>query len=140
MRELKLTTIDSNQIPRYTYSENDNAQRVVIVGAAPVMNITSESQPSRIEYIPVTTVEKIEVPVIVKELEIKTIEIPVLTIQKEVQIVELEKTIVVTEYKTIEVPVIVREKEIVYLDRLNYKMVFIMQAITLALILLSKFK
>ena len=43
-----------------------------------------------------------------------------------------------TEYKEIQVPVVVEKKEIVYIDKFNYKMFIMLQAITLAIIIASK--
>ncbi len=154
---IKLTQLDANQIPRYSYDEENRAVRVSIVNGtsdfqAPVQKI-QQAGASRIEYITVPTVERIEVPVIIKELELKTIEIPVISVKTEVQIVEvpfyireieyktieIEKPVYITEIKTVEIPLIVKEKELVFVDKVNYKMFLIFHAITLGLIVLSKF-
>lgn len=163
MNELKLTSLDSNQIPRYSYDEENQAIRVSIVNDSTGFQdyvkknypleyqAISERALKNPQYITVPTVEKIEIPVIIKEIELKTVEIPVITVQKEILVVEkqvivketdiqiIEKPVFITEYKIVETQVIVREKEIVYVEKLNMKMFFIMQTITLALIVLSKF-
>lgn len=144
---VKLTGLDSNQIPRYTYDEKNQSIRVTVVAGeipeikvAPVEKKEERAVETRTEYITVPTVERIEVPVIIKETDVKVVEVPVLIVEKQVQVIEVEKPIIVTEYKTIEVPVIVKEKEIqiVHVDKINYKLLFIVQAITLALLVVSK--
>lgn len=157
IKQRQMTSLDTNQLPRYTYDEEYNAQRVIIVGGedlspfkeSGVNSLPGQKNEARIEYIPVTTVEKIEIPTIIKEIEVRTIEIPIIVV--ETKILEIEKRIIVTEYKEIQVPVIVKEykeievpiihtqEKIVYVDRTNYKLLYLMQGITLALIVLSKF-
>lgn len=151
---IKLTGLDSKEIPRYTYDEVNNANRVVLIGgdfgvAEAVkeglkdlkVTVDTTTKPGITEtvYLP-GPVQKIEVPVIVRETEYKEITVPV--IQTEVRIIEVEKPIIQKELEIqrIEVPVLIKEKELqmVYVDRLNYKMFFILQALTLGLILLSK--
>lgn len=147
MSEVKLTGLDSNQIPRYTYDEGNQSIRVTVVaGEVPEIKVSPVEKKeervveSRIEYIPVTTVKTVEVPTIVREIEVKTVEIPVIVKEQEVKVIEIEKSIIVTEYKTIEVPIIVKEKEIqvVQVDKINYKLLFIVQLITLGLLVVSK--
>lgn len=148
-----ISNVDNNQVARLTYDENSQAQRVIITGdfgiseavkdALKDVKIEASTQidpitiqgPERIiiqkEY------EKIEIPVIVKEYE--KIEVPVHLIQTEYEIQTIETPVYITKYEKIEVPVVIREKEIVYVDKFNMKMFYIMQAITLALIVLAKF-
>jgi hypothetical protein len=148
--EVKLTQLDAKDIPRYSYDEKHRANRVVIVGENYIPPEKMEAA-TKIEYITVKEYEQIQIPVIVKEYQ--TIEVPTTIFLP--QIVEIEKinNVFITEYKEIEKTVIVKEFEvitvekpiiqiqekIVYVDRLNMKMLYIMQGITLALILLSKF-
>lgn len=150
IKEVKLTGLDGSQIPRYVYNEDTNSIRVEVVnGEDPFsisrnINVVPSATPvieQKFTEVPVIVkeIQTIEVPVIVREIQIERIEIPVLTIQKEVQIVQIEKPIIVTEYKEIQVPVIQIQKEIVYVDKINYRFLYIMQGITLALIILSKF-
>ncbi len=140
MSEVKLTSLDSNQIPRYSYSEDNRAIRVEVVNGQ--MNYQAPVQKNEVR------VETIEVPVIIKELEIKEIEKQVIVQNlqiiripeyiKEIEYREIEKPVYITEIKTVEIPLIVKEKEIVFVDKINYKIVFVMQAITLALIVLTR--
>lgn len=152
IKEVKLTGLDGAQIPRYVYNEDTNSIRVEVVnGEDPFsitrnINVVPSSTPvieQKFTEVPVIVkevqLERVEVPVIVREVQIERIEVPVITVQKEVQIVQIEKPIIVTEYKEIQVPVIQVQKEIVYVDKINYKFLYIMQGITLALIILSKF-
>lgn len=154
MSEVKLTQLDAKDIPRYTYDEAYNANRVVIVGnISPrgVEALNPNNLPGGINIIETTKLitEYIEVPTIIKELEVKVLEIPfivydtkIVEVEKIIHTVEykeIEKSVIVTEYKEVRVPVIVKEQEIVYIDRINFKMLMIMQGITLALILFSRF-
>lgn len=154
---MKLTGLDSNEIPRYTYDEEQNASRVTLVGDFGIAKSIKESlknlkidvnassvnktEPIIVkEYLPgEVRFEQIQVPVIVKEIEYREIQVPV--IQHEVRVIEIEKPIIQKEIITVEVPVIIKEKELqmVYVDRLNYKMLFILQLLTFGLIIISKF-
>lgn len=156
MAEVKLTGLDSAEIPRYTYDDKNQSSRVTIV-AGDLNGITDSikaglkdlkidiapQEKSAAIEIPVIIKEAqiIEVPVIIKELEIKEIEKQVIVQQEVLKIVEIEKPVVVKEFEKIEVPVITVQKEvqIVYVDKLNFKLLFILQAITLALVVLSKY-
>lgn len=151
MSDIKLTALDSNEIPRYTYDEARQAIRVVIsdVELGDIGKYIQESLkdfkveiPQEIKATQPIIIKETEfrdLPVIVREIEYKEIPFPV--IQTEVKIIEIEKPIIQKELeiRTIEVPIIVKEKEIVYVDRLNHKVLFVLQALTLGLILLSKF-
>lgn len=152
----KLTGLDSSQIPRYTFDEENNATRVVIAGDFNIGEAIKENLKNLKIEAPIQSsnnIEQISIPVIVKELEIKEIEKPVIVKELEIkevekivvvqqlEIKEVEKPIIVTEYKTVEVPVIVKEKEVqvIYMDKFNYKLLFIIQLLTLGLIVVSKF-
>jgi len=151
MDDRKLTGLDASQVPRYTFDENKSATRVVVVGGEmPQFNVDAKFAPpveKEIKTIEIPVIikeqilEKIEIPVIIKETEIREVHIPNYLTFEKLQIVEVEKPIVVKEFERIEVPVIVTQKEvqIVHVDKLNYKLLFIMQIITFGLILLSKF-
>lgn len=156
MSEVKLTQLDAKDIPRYTYNEENRAQRVYIVNESMANSPEARSSFSQaMENIqaPVqekieTRVEKIEVPVIITETRIEKIEVPVyiteykeiekIVIVPEVNIIRIPEYITKTEYKEIQVPVVVEKKEIVYIDKFNYKMFIMLQAITLAIIIASK--
>lgn len=165
---VKLTQLDSKDIPRYSYDEDNRAMRVIMINnESPVPSNSPLSQtpigsnfklPDGAQYealkqhflsLPAprieTRIERVEVPVIVKEIEIVEVQ-KIITEYKEIEKIivvpeyitkEVEKLVTVTEYKTINVPQIV--EKIVYVDRVNYKWLFIAQAITLGLIVLSKF-
>ncbi len=104
----KITNLDPNQIVQRTYDEENNAQRFILVGsglpetirsiASPVQNLTTiDVKEIHIPEI-IREVQTIEVPIIIREVEIKEVQVPVIV--KEIEI------------KTIEVPVIVKEIEI----------------------------
>ena len=154
---MKLTGLDSAEIPRYTYDEKNNSNRVTIVAGdlngitdsikaglkdlniniAPQEN-NAAIQIQRIEVpVIVEKVQIVEVPVIVKEIEIKEIEKQVVVYK----VIEIEKPVIVTQFEKIEVPVVTGQKDvqIVYVDKLNYKLLFIMQLITLGLLVVSKY-
>lgn len=150
----KLTDLDANQLDQYAFDEKHQAYRMVIVneGAIPEIKLSEQSsiiggaamlnQEIRIERIEVpqivkeTEIQQVEKQVIVKELEIKEIEKQVIV--KEVQIERVEIPVIQVEYKTVEVPVIQKEVQIVQVEKHN-KALYIAQAITLLIILISKF-
>lgn len=141
---MKLTQLDSAEIPRYTYNEDNRAIRVEVINGKEPFGIAAKVPEGHLNivehHIPIieTKIERIEVPVIVKELEIKEIEKQVIIKEQEINIIKVPEYITKIEYKTIEVPIVIKEKEIVYIDKINFKMLFIAQAITLGLIIASK--
>ena len=155
MADLKLTGLDSKEIPRYTYDEGNQSNRVTIV-AGDLNGITDSIKEGlkdlKIDILPQKESNTIEIPVIVKEIQI--VEIPVIVKELEIReviktivlqpqeilkIVEIEKPIIVKEFERIEVPVIQKEVQIVYVDKMNYTLLFVLQAVTLGLIVLSKY-
>ena len=104
-KNISYTSLDPGQLPTYTFDEENDAQRVILVGGEG-LSIKAE--------IPQQEIKVIEVPtqVIVKEIEIKEIEKPVII--KETQIVRIEVPVIVKEIeiKEIEKQVIVKEIEI----------------------------
>ena len=148
---LRLPQIDSSEVPRYTFDESNNSVRVTIVaGDRPNLGeINGSSSPNITQYIPVveTKIERIEIPVVETRIErievptiiteVKVVEIPVVV--KEIEYREIEKHVYITEFKEIKVVEIVREKDLVYVDKFNYKALYITQAITLGLLVLSHF-
>lgn len=159
MSEVKITQLDAKEIPRYTYDEKSNAQRVIVINEFQgyqnnavygpnerILNAQNYQAP--VEKIIETRVETVQVPVIVHETKIERIEVPVYIteykeiektiIVPEVNIIRIPEYITKIEYKEIQVPVVIKEKEIVYVDCINFKMLYIFQAITLGLIVLAK--
>jgi hypothetical protein len=125
MHDRKLTQLDVNQIHTRVYDEDAEAQRVIVInGNFP--NNNNESSSGSIK------IETIEVPVIIKDLEIKEVdkiitipelkiievqkvlqdtktevirvEVPQIIIQKEVQIIEVEKPIIIREVQNVTIP------------------------------------
>lgn len=120
--EVKLTELDSNSIPRYTYEEDLRANRVKIVGSDSIqVNIDTKPLEDAItrslglsqkvdyntsyrhEIKDPPELQKIEVPIIIKEYEIKTIEI--------------EKPVYITKTEYVEVPVIVKQTDIIEIEK-----------------------
>lgn len=113
-----ISELDVNQMDRLVFDEKMDANRVVIVNWDQIANaIVPGTINTPLDYqnhlknsIP-STIEKIEVPTIIKEQEIKIIEVPHIVIQKEIERVEIP--VIIKQYEKIEVPVIVKEKEII---------------------------
>lgn len=109
---------DPNQIAQYEHDDAIGAKRVVIVGG-----IIPEFKINVPQASVAPTIQTIEIPTIVKELEIREIEkqvvvkeiqyqeIQVPFIQTEIKVIEVPKYITHTEVKTVEVPVILTQVE-----------------------------
>ena len=104
----KLTDFDRDQISRYSYDEEHQAQRVVITGATDL----------KFEGIAQSKPEIIYVPQVIVEKSTETVQVPQIIIQKEIEIKEIvtEKVIIQTEYREIEKPVYIKEIQIVKCD------------------------
>lgn len=118
----KLTTMDSNMIQRHQHDEDNQAQRVVLVGGDfgikeavqeslkdLKLDIKLPEQKTQVQQQPFI----IEKEVIVKEYEL--LKVQEIVKEYEIKVIEIEKPIVVTETKLIEVPVI--HKEIQFVDK-----------------------
>jgi hypothetical protein len=165
MKNDNITQLDFNQYDRRTFDEQNDARRVVLVGAndlkveAKEINIDTKELASNIkenmkEIVDKLNdklnnkekeiiIEKIEVPTIIKETEIKTVEIP--KIITEIQYKEVHVPIIQEKIKEVEVTKYVEIPKIVYADRVLKlpKLViigFIVQSITLLGILISIIK
>jgi hypothetical protein len=133
-KNLNPSLLDQHQMQNLMFDESHHAQRVVIVGGLdPHMmgpRVSSQDQLNGIspatpqfhtvtqkEYITVPQIERIEVPVIVKEIEIREIQVPV--VQEKVQIVHVDKIVTIHDTKIVEIekPHIVRQIE--YRDNVN---------------------
>lgn len=124
---MKMSQYDLHQIARMSFDEDHAAQRVVLAGLDNIViepKIDLQALESKLEALSVkepAKLEKIEVPTIVKEIEI--VEVPKIIIQeKQVPVdrvviqeklvpVEQQKIITQEVIKTIEIPVIVKEIE-----------------------------
>ena len=115
----KQSNSDPHQIVQREFDEELNAKRVVIVGGEmPTFNVQAGSSSSEVR------IERIEVPVIVKEVQI--VEIEKIILQKELQIERVEIPIVIekivevirevpvvrTEVQVIEKPIVVKETQV----------------------------
>ena len=105
----KRTELDFNQYDAETFDTELQARRVILVGGEGITIQANVEGSKSTEY------RTIEVPVIVKEVQIERVEVPVIV--KEIEIREIEKQVVVTEYKIIEIPTVVIKPETVYIDK-----------------------
>ncbi len=107
---MSMTLRDPNQIVSEEHDELNNAKRVIIVGGE--MPEFKVGQVSTGGFTPPEVI-KIEVPVIVKELEIKEIEKQIPIISTELKIEKIEVPVLVKEIhvEKIEVPIIIKEYE-----------------------------
>ena len=143
MKNNNKSILDYNQVVMHMFDQEYDAQRVNIVNGGAqlaesikdslkdmkfevdqdkvieaIKTIKLEQPAPQIQYIVQKEYEKIEIPTIVKEFDIKEIQVPVIVtetktieipvIVPEVRIVEIEKPIIVTEIKIVEV-----EKQVV---------------------------
>lgn len=127
----KYSTLDIGQIKTYSFDEDNDAQRVVIVG--------SEGLTFNFDKVDLKMPEVQQSQVVVKELEIKEIEkqvivpfetvkiVEVPTIVKEVQVIEVEKVIEKIVYKEVQIPVVTKEIQILeipkYLEKVSIQIV-----------------
>jgi hypothetical protein len=108
--------LDPGQIKVKTFNEENDSVRVTIIEGGDFIRIPEAIVERKVQ------IEKIEVPVIIKELEIKEISKDVIVqkvifekipeIIREVQIEKIEVPIVITEYEKINIPVPIKELEI----------------------------
>lgn len=119
----KYSQLDPGQIARNIYDEDQNAQRVVMIGDFGIGEAIKEQlkdlkvsvdMPQQREA---KEIQVVEVEKILKELQLERIEIPVIV--KEIEIREIEKQVIVDKYHTItiEKPVIVEKTNVVTVDR-----------------------
>lgn len=158
MKNNKVSLLDRDQITSRLYDEENDAQRVILVGSdmsglADTIKSSLEASLSNMKVDLATPaapaqreIQIVEIPVVVKEIEIREIEKPivvekpqVITVERPVittktEIVQVEKPVVVTEHKIIEL-----EKHII--DAGLLKALLVVQTVSLlaiALIVLLK--
>jgi hypothetical protein len=109
----ELTQLDNAQLPRYMYDAENQAQRVVLVGGSDIQINAQVQQQPQIE----TRIEKIEVPVIVKELSVQQVNVPVII--KEVQIERIEIPVIVkeVELRVVKTDVVVTKHEVIQIEK-----------------------
>lgn len=106
----KLTNLDVQQIQRYSYDEENNAQRVVIVNQQNWQQNNVQGQHANYPQTQFNSVQQgglnlPQTPVVIKETVIEKIDVPVYITDFK----EIIKTVVLTEYKEISVPFPVKE-------------------------------
>lgn len=109
----KISDMDPNVILRTQHDELQQAQRVILVGGEGItINAdikTPQSQDVRIE--------RIEVPVIVKQTEIRELQIPMIIKEVQVQKVEVPVIIKETQVQIVKTEVVVTKPEIIQIDK-----------------------
>lgn len=117
----KLTNLDPDQIVRYSFDEDNNASRVVLVGSdfSGVKEAITESLKNMQVSVETKTTPQIET---VYKTEYKEIEKPVIVTQKEIEIREIEKPVIVREIeiREIEKPIFVEKVKIEYVEKPVY--------------------
>lgn len=118
-KNLNPSLLDHHQMQNLMFDESNHAQRVIIIGDSRNLVHTPEvsAAPQKVEtvvqkeYITVPQIERIEVPVIVKEIEIREVQVPV--IQEKIQVVQVDKIITVQDTRIVEIekPVVVTQIE-----------------------------
>jgi len=129
MKNKKLSQLDNQQINKHMFDEEHDAQRVIIVsGEVPDLRVDVDAKSitdaiqKGLEGFKINSeepkwlatmkpgIERIEVPVIVKETVIEKIEIPVIV--KEIEYKEIKVPVETIRYVEIEKPVILKEQVI----------------------------
>lgn len=116
MDNLKLlnpSNLDQYQMDNRTFDADKDAWRVSIVDGIKVenLNLTGEFG---------SKVEVIKVPEIITKTEVKEISVPTIITQNEVRVERVEVPVIVKEYVNVEVPVVVKELQIVEIERPIY--------------------
>lgn len=95
----KKSSYDPGQISRMGFDDNLRAHRMVLINPPGqfTVPVSEVAQP----IINNTVVERVEVPVVIKEIEYKEVQVPVIV--KEVQIVEIEKPVYIEKIVHVEV-------------------------------------
>jgi hypothetical protein len=163
MKNTKLTQLDLHQIQKRSFDEENDAQRVTIIGGnvpdvkvnvdpsaitnavkAGFSGLTFPVQPVQQQSTQtVTQIQRIEVPVIVKETIIERVEIP--TIVKEVVYKEIKMPVETIRTIEVEKPIVTREIQVIEKSTMETKylrivsvVLFITQLISLLYILKAK--
>lgn len=129
MKNTTLTQLDNSQISKRIFDEENDAQRVVIVsGQVPDVKVDIDAsditnailkglegfKPNSGEINRQagvkSTIERIEVPVIIKEMTIERVEVPVIV--KEIEYREIKIPVEVVKIVEIEKPTIIKQQEI----------------------------
>lgn len=124
MKNTKLSQLDNQQISKHMFDEENDAQRVIIVsGEVPDVKVSVDPQAitdaiqKGLEGFKVNSVnppslqiERIEVPVIIKETVIEKVEIPVII--KEIEYREIKVPFEIVKTIEIEKPVFLKEQVI----------------------------
>lgn len=142
MQERQISKDDPFVITQREHDPDIGAKRVIIVGGEmPTFNVQAGTQSG-------VRIERIEVPVIVKETQI--VEVEKIIVQKEVQVLKVEVPIVVekivevirevpvvrTEVQVIEKPIVIKETQVQELSKL-VKVAIAVQSLAVTILLLK---
>lgn len=131
-KDHKLTSLDNNQVARYSFNEELRANRVEIVGSEAVSFnldtkpleeaikagfLTNKAESPLATMKPEIQYREIKIPEIIREQKIQIVEVPTYLITKEIQTIEVPKTIVITEIKIVEIEKPVYITKIEYIDK-----------------------
>lgn len=131
----EITDLDNNQITRYVYDPEHQANRVVVTGISGLeksienafknAKLEIKTTPYQPSTVPQIDIREIPIQTIVKEVEFKTIEVPVIV--KEIEYREIEKPIYIKEMEQVrvEVPVIIKEYQTVTIKEDKYLKVLV---------------
>lgn len=114
---MKMSQYDLHQIARMSFDEDHAAQRVILTGVdnlvvSPKIDLSAlESKFDALSTTDTVKIEKIEVPTIIKEVQI--VEVPKIIIQEKLVPIEQEKIVIQEKIQTIEIPVFFKEKEFI---------------------------
>lgn len=117
MKNPKYSLLDSGQMASYTFDEENDAQRVVVVGGSDIASSIKEA----LKDIKVTVEAQTQPQVtnINQGLDPLVIKIPYQTVVKEIEIKEIEKPIIIEKTKIVEIekPVIVTKTEVITVEK-----------------------
>lgn len=145
-----ITDLDNDQIVRYSYDPEHQAQRVVLTGDFGI----AEAIKSSLKDIKIdvgvnnnpepSTVQVIEVPKIIQvtETKIQVVEVEKQIILKEIEYREIEKPVIIreTEVIRVEVPIVQKEIQIIEIDKQSNDKIFkILQLTLMAIIAIALF-
>lgn len=116
MDSLKLlnpSNLDQYQMDNRTFDADKDAWRVSIVDGIKVENLHITGEMGN-------KVEVIKIPEIITKTEVKEISVPTIITQTDVRVEKVEVPVIVKEYEKVEVPIVVKELQVVEIERPIY--------------------
>lgn len=153
MKNRNISLLDEHQMAQRVFDEDQDAQRVTIVGMADLGQNLADSlkeslkdinivfkQPENTGHYNHIEYKEIKIPEIIKETDVQIVYVPQTVIEyreiekpvivTEIKVVEIEKPVIIKEIQVIEVPMIITESS-------SKKIELLMFAQTVVLIILS---